>query len=71
MNDAALVDGMYDVGDALEKRHVLRQRHPSVLREPGAQGDALYELHCNPPQPPLLFGNAERVDVGHVGMIEL
>src|ERR1041385_4046825 len=69
MNDPALVRDMHDLGETLEERYELLERHAAVLGEPAAQRDALDELHRDPHQAVIL--DAECVDVRCVGVIDL
>jgi hypothetical protein len=41
----------FDVGDALEERHELLERHRPVTGQPLGERDALDELHRDPEQP--------------------
>ena len=68
MDDAALVGGLDDLGDALEEGDELIERHGAARLEPLAEGDALDELHGDPEEAIVL--GAERVDVRCVRMLE-
>jgi hypothetical protein len=61
--------GLHDRGDALEERHELRKRHRAVRGQPLGEGDPLHALHGDPQQAIVLL-DAERVDVGGVGVVE-
>ncbi len=69
VDDPALVGGVDDIGDALEERHELRERHRPVRLQPVVEGDALHQLHRDPEQTVVFI--AERIDVRRVGVIEL
>jgi len=67
VHDAEVVHGLHDRGDVLEERHELLGRHRAVF-QPLAERHTLHAFHGNPPEPILL--DAERVDVGGVGVVE-
>ena len=58
-----------DLGDPLEERHKLLKRHRTVRSQPLGERDTMNTLHGNPPKLVVLL-DAERVDVGGVGMVE-
>ena len=69
VHDAMLVRGLHDLGDPLEERHKLLKRHRTVRSQPLGERDTMNTLHGNPPKLVVLL-EAERVDVGGVGMVE-
>lgn len=69
MYDVVLVRGVDDLGDVLEERDELIERHRAARGEPRLEGVAVDELHRDPEQA-IGFVGAERVDVRGVGVIE-
>src|SRR5262249_9645080 len=69
MDDPAVVGGLDDLGDALEERHELLEREGPTLAQPAIERGALHHLHRDPEQAVVML-DAERIDVGRVGMIE-
>ena len=66
MHDAAQVGGVHDLGDELEERDELRERHRPARLQPSPSEDALDELHRDPPDAVVL--DAEGVHVrGNTG----
>jgi hypothetical protein len=69
VHDPAFVRGLHGIGDALEERHELLERHRPVLLDPRGQRDALDQLHRDPQQV-LAFVDAEGVDVSGKRVLE-
>jgi hypothetical protein len=48
MDDAPVVRGLDDHGDALEQRHELPERHRAMRGQPLGERDPLHALHGGP-----------------------
>jgi len=70
MDDAAIVRRMNHLGEALEERHELVERHRPVCGQPLLERDAVDQLGREPLQAGFTV-EPDVVDVRRVGMLEL